>query len=90
MINIKQKKRENYEGAIRCSICKKKFDIFDIQENIRFKHRFRYGSIYDGCTIELNLCCSCTDKLIGEYIIPNCCDNPMSDPYQDLYAAYNK
>jgi len=58
-------------------MCGKDFDIWDNQEDFALYRNVGYGS--DGCKIELDLCCNCFDKLVREYIVPNCKINPIED-----------
>lgn len=62
-----------------CNMCGKDFDIWDNQEDFALYRNVGYGSGYDGCKIELDLCCNCFDKLVREYIVPNCKINPIED-----------
>lgn len=47
-------------------MCGKDFDIWDNQEDFALYRNVGYGSGYDGCKIELDLCCDCFDKLVKE------------------------
>lgn len=58
----------DYLGA--CNWCGKDFDEWDEQQNIRIHKRVGYGSDYDGAVIDIRLCCSCLDKIIGGCAIP--------------------
>lgn len=60
-------------------MCGKDFDIWDNQEDFALYRKIGYGSKYDGCKIELDLCCDCFDKLAKEYIVPNSKINPIED-----------
>lgn len=62
-----------------CNMCGKDFDIWDNQEDFALYRNIGYGSKYDEHKIELDLCCNCFDKLVDEYIVPNCKINPMED-----------
>lgn len=33
-------------------------------DNFHFSYRFGYGSRYDECTLELDLCCECLDEVV--------------------------
>lgn len=48
----------------QCNLCGKIFDYFDDQHAFKLVRRLGYGSIHDGEDMELDLCCSCMDKLI--------------------------
>ena len=52
---------EQNSGKI-CSMCGKKFDMWDEQEDFCFVRHIGYGSKYDMMGLYLNLCCDCFDK----------------------------
>ena len=45
-----------------CSICGKKFELHDMFAALCFEKQIGYGSVHDGETFNLNLCCDCFDK----------------------------
>ena len=49
---------------IHCSMCGKKFDMWDASENFHIHKNMGFGTKYDGERIEINLCCACMEKLI--------------------------
>ena len=49
-----------------CNMCGKELDMWDEQEGFSIHKKIGYGSIYDGDYLNLNLCCECADKIIGE------------------------
>lgn len=54
----------------RCDFCGKQFTVFDEQENFGLHYsNVGYGSHYDGCDINVDLCCDCFDKMMKEYVI---------------------
>lgn len=55
--------------TIICNKCGKQFDFWDTQENFDIHTVCGYGSKFDGEEIELDLCCSCFDKLVEECAI---------------------
>ena len=61
-------RRDNKNNEVsrmkRCTMCGKKFDVWDEQENFCFQHRVGYGSAHDGDVICLKLCCNCFDRVI--------------------------
>ena len=66
-----------------CNKCGKTFDIWDEYEGISVRRVFGYGTKYDGCDIELDLCSSCVEELID-----GCKINPvLSEPGICLVAA---
>lgn len=62
-----------------CNMCGKDFDMWDTQESFGFDYHVGYGSGFDGSNIQLDLCCDCFDKLMNEYIIPNCKISPVEE-----------
>lgn len=62
----------------RCNMCGKLFDEWDYQEKFSFKSYIGYGSKYDLNKIDLNLCCSCFDKVM-DFIIPQCKIIPLEE-----------
>ena len=58
-----------------CNMCGKEFDHWDLQEGFGFHSQYiGYGSKYDECSLELDLCCGCMDK-----IIESCEISPVTD-----------
>lgn len=68
---------EQNSGKI-CSMCGKKFDMWDEQEDFCFVRHIGYGSKYDMMGLYLNLCCDCFDK-IAEWFLPLCVNDPLVD-----------
>ena len=68
-----------------CSMCGKKFDMWDEQENFCFVRHIGYGSKYDMMGLYLNLCCDCFDK-IADWFLPLCVNDPLVDE-QDCWRA---
>lgn len=52
-----------------CNMCGKKFDFWDEQENFSLTRRIGYGSKFDTCHLQLDLCCECMDKIIEQCVI---------------------
>lgn len=61
-----------------CSMCGKRFDMWDEQEDFCFVRHIGYGSKYDMKGLYLNLCCDCFDK-IADWFLPLCVQNPLRD-----------
>ena len=80
-------KKIEAKSVKRCTVCGKKFDMWDEQENFCFHHRVGYGSKYDGRDLNINMCCKCFDGLMDE-LVPRCKTNPLPDPYAKLAKAY--
>ena len=68
---------EQTNGKI-CSMCGKKFDMWDEQEDLCFVRHIGYGSKYDMKGLDFNLCCDCFDK-IADWFLPLCVQNPLRD-----------
>ena len=49
----------------KCTLCGKKFDLHDQYADLCFVKQIGYGSVYDGETLDLSLCCECFDSLIA-------------------------
>lgn len=57
-----------------CNMCGKKFDFLDEQENFSIYRAVGYGSKFDMCSLHLDLCCECMDKIIEQ-----CAISPVAD-----------
>ena len=68
---------EQNSGKI-CSMCGKKFDMWDEQEDFCFVRHIGYGSKYDMMGLYLNFCCDCFDK-IADWFLPLCVNDPLVD-----------
>lgn len=47
----------------KCTICGKQFGLYDKYADLCFEKKIGYGSVHDGKTLQINLCCECFDKL---------------------------
>ena len=47
----------------RCAMCGRKFELHDKFANFNFEKQIGYGSVHDGKTLKINLCCECFDRL---------------------------
>ena len=72
---------EQNSGKI-CSMCGKKFDMWDEQEDFCFVRHIGYGSKYGMMGLYLNLCCDCFDK-IADWFLPLCVNDPLVDDVDD-------
>ena len=55
----------------KCDLCGKELNEFDMQENFGLHYsKIGYGSKFDGKTIDIDMCCSCFDKMMDKYITP--------------------
>ena len=53
----------------KCDLCGKFFNVFDEQEHFGLHYNnIGYGSKYDECYIDIDMCCDCFDKMMTEYI----------------------
>lgn len=64
----------------KCNCCGKEFDMWDEQEDFSMKRHVGYGSKFDGCVIDIDLCCNCFDGVL-EDLIPKCEINPIVSRY---------
>lgn len=63
-----------------CDFCGKEFDLWDTQEDFGFSYRVGYGSKFDECDIDVDLCTDCFDKMMDEYILPRCQNKVVKIP----------
>lgn len=49
----------------KCNCCGHILDCWDRNCKFELRTLAGYGSVYDGSTIRLRLCCDCFDKLVG-------------------------
>lgn len=63
----------------KCTLCGKEFDMWDEQENFGFHYYIGYGSKFDTQKIDVNMCTDCFDKMLEEYILPKCKENPLEE-----------
>lgn len=56
----------------KCTVCGKKFDLYDKYADLCFVKQIGYGSIYDGETLNLCLCCECFDGLASKLEEKSC------------------
>ena len=47
----------------KCTLCGRRFELHDEFANLCFEKKVSYGSVHDGETLKLNLCCKCFDYL---------------------------
>lgn len=66
-----------------CNMCGKEFDEWDVQEQFGFHYHVGFGSRFDEQIIDCDLCCSCFDKMMEEYILPNCKINTIIGRYDE-------
>lgn len=61
-----------------CNVCGKNFDKSDREQNACFTHTIGYGSLFDGQTLVLDLCCECFDSLL-DGLLGQCKISPLLD-----------
>ena len=55
----------------KCDLCGKFFNAYDEEEKFGLHYsNVGYGSRYDECHIDIDMCCDCFDKMMVEYIEP--------------------
>lgn len=52
-----------------CTMCNKIFDMWDLQEDFSFSRWIGYGSKYDLNKLDIQLCCTCFDKVL-DFVLP--------------------
>lgn len=57
-----------------CSRCGGELDFYDLQQDFSIHKKIGYGSIYDGCSVDLQLCCECFDRMVE-----TCAVSPISE-----------
>lgn len=60
---------------VRCTLCGKPFDMWDMQENYRLDYYCGFGSSYDGEHLRMRFCIKCFDSLMDN-LIPKCKEDP--------------
>ena len=68
------------KGKTLCNVCGQPFTDFDENAHIGLHTRIGYGSKHDGETIDVDICCSCLDKLMDKYS-DKCAINPIHEKY---------
>lgn len=53
----------------KCNICGKDMDFWDRQQRFDMNVDVGYGSIHDGESVELHICCDCFDKLLDRCVV---------------------
>lgn len=61
----------------RCNLCGADFSPEDEELDFGLDMILPYGSVHDMAHLRLDLCCRCLDRLMDEYIVPNCKINPL-------------
>lgn len=59
-----------------CTVCGKKFDMWDEMADLHFETVAPYGSVYDMCRIKFDLCVECFDRILGD-LLPKCRHDPI-------------
>lgn len=58
-----------------CNKCGNRLNEWDVQENFSIYTVLGYGTKFDGCELELDLCCECMNELID-----SCAISPIVEP----------
>lgn len=53
----------------KCNLCGKNIDDFDFYAGLKISQRVGYGSEHDGKRVNLQLCCSCFDRIADKCVI---------------------
>ena len=61
---------------IKCTMCGKELDAYDLQENFGFDYRIGYGSKHDLEHARAKFCCDCFDKILDS-LIEKCVTSPI-------------
>lgn len=62
----------------KCNVCGKEFNMWDEQEDFGLHYHCGYGSKFDECLIDLDMCCNCFDKIMDD-VISQCKINPIKE-----------
>lgn len=63
-----------------CNLCGKALDAFDEQQEfVIHNEKIGYGSVHDGDSVHLQLCCDCMDKLAEQCMIDPIIDVERGD-----------
>lgn len=76
------------KGKTLCNVCGKEFSDYDEQEHIGLHTTLGYGSVYDGSAIDLDICCSCFDRMF-ERFLNGCKINPIINLKENPDTSYN-
>lgn len=54
----------------KCNMCGRDLDAFDVHQDFSlYKRELGYGTVHDGQSLRLRMCCNCMDKLIDSCVI---------------------
>lgn len=59
---MNDEKMNTYDGKIVCTMCGNELDECDIDAHFNFERYIGFGSKYDLCIFEAQLCCKCYDN----------------------------
>lgn len=62
-----------------CNKCGKTLNDLDMQENFSIHSQLGYGIKYDGCKLELDLCCKCMEQIIEDCKISPIVDEQIKE-----------
>ena len=74
----------------KCDLCGKFLNEYDEQEKFGLHYdSIGYGSKYDGCNINIDMCCECFDKMMKDYIQPRLqFKSAITDSEQSIKEAF--
>lgn len=63
------------DGKAVCNLCGSELSFWDLQEDFLIhKNQLGYGTVHDGDSVSLRLCCSCFEKLVASCVV-----NPIQE-----------
>lgn len=69
-----------------CSMCGNAFNFWDQNQDFRVDRCIGFGSRYDLCRLQLNLCIECFDKVL-DWLLPQCKLNPLTDCSKEFLGS---
>ena len=67
----------------RCNCCGNTLNDMDEELDFGFDMILPYGSENDMAHLRLDLCISCFDRLMSEWVTPNCIINPLVEVWDE-------
>lgn len=74
----------------KCDLCGNFLNEYDEQEKFGVHYNsIGYGSKYDSCNINIDMCCECFDKMMKDYIQPRLqFTSAITDSEQSIKEAF--
>ena len=66
----------------KCNMCGRDLDFWDLQEDFSIKRECGYGTIFDGDSLFLRMCCSCMEKLVESCVV-----SPVEENTYDVIST---